>query len=355
MKRIDGHMHVARWTVGDETAADVLARYKREKGLTSVDIMCCSNRGQLWSGYHDDQNILAAMTKAEDPTTYIHGCMIIPAEITDTSEVYTFPYQLDMLMAMGFDGIKCCDFKPDSYKLHALDKREEAYDAYFDHCEQHHIPMCWHVADPATFWDPDKVAEWAIKAGYFYGDGSFPTCERLYERTLGILERHPNLTVMLAHMFFWSNEPGKVRQLLDKYPNVLLDMAPGWEMFAGFLAYRAEWQQIFRQYSHRIVFATDACMDSGSDYAGMLYENVCRFLTTTDEFETPGKHFTKGIALEDVHLQRIYHGNCERLLGNLPKPLDRNVLREYVRTYLPGLPVSENTTAIEAWMKRYFG
>ncbi len=355
MKRIDGHMHVARWNIGEETATDILARYKREYHIEAVDIMCCSNRGKLWSGYHDDQNILAAMTKAEDPTTYIHGCMIIPEEIRDVSEVYTFPYQLAMLRAMGFDGIKCCDFKPDSYKLHQVDQREAAYEAYFSYCEENHIPMCWHVADPADFWDADKVAPWVAQAGYFYGDSSFPTWDSLYEKTLAILDRHPNLTVMLAHAYFWSGEPENMQALFDKYPHVLMDLAPGWEMFDGFRTHYDSWYQIFRQYSDRIVFATDCCMDGGHLHCGRLAENVERFLTTDEQFDPPGKHFAHGIRLETEHLERIFHGNCERLLGKDPKPLDRNILKEYIKTYLPALPVSENTAGIEAWVKRYFG
>ncbi len=355
MKKIDGHMHVARWNVGEETAVDVLQRYKKENNLTAVDIMCCSNRGKLWDGYQDDQCILAAMTKFEDPSTYIHGCMIIPEETENVPEEYTFPYQLEMLRSMGFDGIKNCEYKPDSYKLHRVDDRDESYEAYFAFCEKKGIPMCWHVADPDTFWDANLVAEWAVKAGYFYGDGTYPTYEKLYEKSLAILDRHPNLTVMLAHAYFWSNEPDKVRALFDKYPNVLLDMAPGWEMFDGYRTHYEDWYRIFRQYSDRIVFATDACMDSGSDYSGRLADNVSRFLTTTDAFETPGNHQAHGIALEDEHLAKIFHGNVHRLLGDAPKPLDRNVLREYIRTYLPALPESVNTAGIKAWVKRHLG
>lgn len=154
----------------------------------------------LWNGYEMDQNILAAIVKMEYPNTYIHGCMYIPDTEKITGE-FSFENQLETLMEMGFDGIKFCEFKPDSYKVHKMDKRMEELEKYFSYCEKHQIPMCWHVADPETFWDESKVPEAAKKSGWFYGDGSFPTYESLYDQTFGILDLAPQYKCCVGPCF----------------------------------------------------------------------------------------------------------------------------------------------------------
>ncbi len=349
MKRIDAHMHVCQWFSKDLcTAFEALERYQQENEIESVDIMACSNENNLWDGYELDQNIIAAITKLEVPSTYIHGCMVIPP----LSEEARFQDQLEELYAMGFDGIKCCEYKPDSYKIHQMDQREEAFEAYFSWCEAHHFPMCWHVADPDTFWHWETVPDWAKEANWFYGDGSFPSYEALYQKTYAILDRHPNLHVMLAHAYFLSGKPDEVRALFGKYPRVTLDLAPGWEMFEGFYTHRAEWSDIFRTYSDRILYATDADMTASVQQSGKLAKDVYRFLTTDDEFTTNGDYRTKGIALEEEHLHKILYTNAKRIVGNRPRPIDKGLLRKHIQKMLPILPDTRNRQMIEQYLRK---
>ncbi len=349
MKRIDAHMHVCQWISTDgRTAFENLRDYQRENEIEAVDIMACSNENNLWSGYELDQNIIAAITKLEVPSTYIHGCMVIPR----VPEKAHFVEQLEELYAMGFDGVKCCEYKPDSYKVHQMDEREADFEQYFDWCEKHGFPMCWHVADPDTFWHWDTMPQWAKEANWFYGDGTFPTYESLYEKTYAVLDRHPNLHVMLAHAYFLSGQPDQVRALLRKYPRVTLDLAPGWEMFEGFRIHRDEWADIFRTYSDRILYATDADMVSGTQATGKLARDVYRFLTTTDEFTTNGDYHTRGIALEDEHLEKILYTNTKRIVGDRPREIDKSVLREYIKRMLPVLPDTKNRQMIEEYLRK---
>ncbi len=353
--KLDAHMHITQWYANNgERSIDVLDKYCKSAGLDGADIMCCSNNRDLWDGYEADQCILAAITKNELPNTYIHGCMMLPNLVKsgDVPEAFDFKYQLDMLMSMGFDGIKCCEFKPDSFKINEMAKNMEEFEVYFDHCEKKDIPMCWHVADPEEFWDVNLAPKFAVEAGWVYCDGSFPSYDELYGITYGILDRHPNLRVMLAHAFFLSEYPEKMVALLEKYPNVTIDLSPGWEMFKGYKNHYDEWYNIFRKYSDRFHFATDADMFFGDGEALHLASNVLRYLETTDEYITPCDHFTRGIALEREHLDKILVGNTKRLLGNTPKALDRAVLKEYAKTFMPYIPESKNKTEIEKYLKK---
>ncbi len=356
MKRIDAHMHFTKWYTKDgESALELLGKYYKDSHLDGADIMCCSNNGDLWSNYEADECILAAIVKNEYPQTYIHGCMMLPNMIADGEKIpeeFSFTYQLEMLNAMGFDGIKFCEFKPDSFKVNKIEKYLPDFEKYFDYCEEKDIPMCWHIADPEEFWDIDRVPEWAKKSGWFYGDGSFPPLDKLYELTYEILDRHPKLRVMLAHAFFMSQNPDKMVRLLDKYPNVTIDLSPGWEMFDGFRHYYDKWYDIFRKYSDRFLFATDADMAYGKNDCNRPATNVLRFLETNDEFETPANHFAHGIALEKEPLENVLYKNCERILGDKPKKLDLNILKEYCKIFMPYIPESVDKLEIEKYLKR---
>ncbi len=354
-KRIDAHMHICRWYLGDEeTSFDVLRAYLKRNRLDAVDNMACSNQCNLWGGYEPDQNILAAIMKLEVPESYSHACMYIPDLPADKPipAEFDFVAQAEELMKIGFDGFKCCEFKPDSYRVHHMEHRMAEFERYFAYCEEHDIPMCWHVADPDTFWDPDKVSDYAKQVGWFYGDGTYPGYEALYDITLGLLDRHPDLRVMLAHAYFLSGNPEKVRAIFKKYPRVTLDLAPGWEMFDGFREHYDDWYEIFRTYADRIHFATDATLSSGIDYCSKLAYNVERFLTTTDEFETPAGHHARGIALSGHALDLLMGGNTVRIVGDEPKPIDLPLLRDYIKHYLPLLPDTRNKAAITQYYRK---
>ncbi len=354
IKKIDAHAHIAQWYCPDGTTAfDAVRQYLRRGNLESIDNMCCSSNSNLWGGFERDQSILAAIVKLEVPETYAHGCMFIPTH-GETADPKLFDYaeQTEMLMAMGFDGIKICEFKPDSYKYHKMDSLVERFESCFSYCEKHDVPMCWHVADPDSFWDADRVPESAASAGWFYGDGTYPEYNDLYLTAYGILDRHPNLRVVLAHAFFLSNAPERMRGIFEKYPNVSIDLAPGWEMFDGFREQYEAWGDIFRTYSDRILMATDGCVTEGLDFPLTAGERVAEFLTGTDITTVPWGCTIHGIGLEKAHANKIMYENCRRIVGDAPKQIDRAVLREYIKRYLPIVPESRNTVAITEYYKK---
>ena len=345
MKRkiIDGHMHLAQWANNDgKSIFDNLKDYLEASGIVAVDNMCCSNNGDLWGGFEADQSILGAIAKLENPNVFTHGCLYLPKDNSKFRD-FDFKNQLDELMELGLDGIKICDFKPDAYKLFNLDAHLEQYDEFLGYCEKNNVHMCWHVADPETFWNPDKVSDMAKSRGWFYGDGTYPTYEKLIDMTYTFLDAHPKLNVLLAHMFFKSFNPDEVTALLEKYPNVCLDMAPGWEMFAGFKAHYDKWYGIFRKYSERFVYATDMTLPNHLGFLTASAELVLKFLETDEEFEVRGNHFTKGIKLESEYLDNILYKNHERIVGIKPREINKAALKKYIDKYLPYVPKSRNT------------
>ncbi len=352
-KIVDAHMHICQWILPNgENTFDALRQYQKNNNIDFLDIMCCSNNSDLWDGYEMDQCILAAIAKLENPTVFAHGCMYIP-KISESEKIpseFRFTDQLGALMEIGFDGIKFCEFKPDSFKLHNMKKRLEDFLPYFEYCEKYNIPMCWHCADPDRFWDKDKIPQSAIDLGWYYGgDEEYPSYERICEFTFKLLDSFPKLRVMLAHTFFKSYHPDEMVTLFEKYPNVTIDLAPGWEMFTGFRLYRDKWYDIFRRYSNRILFATDATTTDGIDCMDNFAQKVLQFLRTDDIFDVPGKNIAHGIKLEKEYLDNILYKNSLFIVGENPKPINKNALKKYIEKYLPIMPNTKNKEMIEEY------
>lgn len=351
-KITDGHMHLAQWEGNDgKSIFENLNEYMQGADITAVDNMCCSNNADLWAGFEADQSILGAIAKLENPNVFTHGCLFLPKDNTKFKD-HNFKDQLDELMELGLDGIKICDFKPDAYKLFNIDAHLEKYDDFIGYCEKNNVHMCWHVADPDYFWDEKKVTEDVKKRGWFYGDGTFPTYEKLIDMTYGFLDRHPKLNVFLAHLFFKSFEPEEVATLLEKYPNVCLDMAPGWEMFEGFGVHYDKWYELFRRYTTRFIYATDMTLPNNRDFLVTSAQLVLRFLETDEEFEVRGNRFTKGMKLEREHLDNILYKNHENTVGKVPRAINRTTLKKYIQRYLPLIPDSRNKKLTEEYYRK---
>lgn len=352
MKKIDGHMHITQWLRQDgKTAFEVIDEYCQNNDIAYVDNMACSNNANLWGGYEMDQSIIGAIAKLENPHVFSHGCLYIPQDVEKTKE-YDFVSQLEELMELGMDGVKICDFKPDAYKILSVEKRLDEYEKYISACEKYHVHMCWHIADPDFFWDADKVSEEIKNVGWFYGNGTYPSYEKLISHAYQFLDSHPDLHVQLAHAFFKSESPKEVETLLRTHPHVQIDLAPGGEMFTGFRLYHDEWYRIFRDYSDRFVYATDTSTSYSPDWMTRLAGNVLRFLTTEDEFDYSDDIHAHGIGLTGEQLDNVLYRNHERAVGSTPRPIDKKALKRYIERYLPLMADSPNKHMTEEYYRK---
>ena len=198
----------------------------------------------------------------------------------------------------------------------------------------------------------NAVSEAFKKRGWFYGDGTYPSYDKLIAYAYELLDRHPNLHVLLAHAFFKSFDPDEVIALLEKYPNVNIDLAPGWEMFDGFRMYYEKWYHIFRTYSTRFVYATDGDMQSSGAHVNSKVEKVLRFLQTGDTFDVPAEHTAQGLQLEQDKLEDILHKNHAKAVGEKPREINKQALKKYIERYLPLMPDTKNRQMTEIYYRK---
>ena len=329
---IDSHWHL--YVPYHEDGTDyrlMLDRLQQEQGLEAMNLCCIPCYHELGPA----QNILAALYKLHNPTAYAYGGLVYPQ----------IPFQNPMpegmdplsqyreLMDLGFDGIKMLETKPTEQKIYGMCIDDPYYDGLFAAAEADGTHMVWHVADPETFWDIDRIPQRFLDRGWYYGDGTYMSHERIYQQVYNVLDAHPQLKVSFAHFFFLSDHPERLAALFDQYPGTSVDVTPGSEMYGSFLENREFYRDFFEKYQDRILFGTDTSY-SGGDMTRFTDRSraVVKFLTTDQDLEVISVA-TKGLALPQAVTEKILGGNFRKAAGAVPKTIHRQKLRAYVEKY----------------------
>jgi predicted TIM-barrel fold metal-dependent hydrolase len=191
-------------------------------------------------------------------------------------------------------------------RLHLDDPR---LDAVWRKCAELKMPVNLHVADHPSCWQPlgPKQERSPDFQAFNLFDKDVPSYAELLARRDRLLARHPETTFILCHLSNQGNDTAALGPVLDRYPNLLLDIsARDYElgrqprMAARFLS----------RYSSRILFGTDMGMEKE------MYLGWWRLLETTDEY-IPGRTGWRlyGLALPDLLLKSIYRDNALRSLN----------------------------------------
>lgn len=318
----DSHVHY-----DSPAALDGMRAYCAAADLAGVCLASISYRRE---NPHDAaQNLMALLFKREEPSYYAFGSLMYPEApvVLPVDPAWDFRAQAQRLWALGFDGIKLLETKPGYRKWLGVPLSDPAYEPFFTYLEAEGIPVLWHVADPETFWDQDKAPAFAVKAGWVYTDGTFPTKRSLYDETEAVLSRHPNLKVMLAHFYFLSAYPDAAGALLEQYPNVWLDITPGIEMYENFSLRPAVWHDFFLRYQDRIVLGTDFMEEAPN--GPETVEGIVRFLSDSEAFSF-WNYQVQGIGLTEEAVSKICAANFRRRVGTSPRPVDGAALGAFI-------------------------
>jgi predicted TIM-barrel fold metal-dependent hydrolase len=228
--------------------------------------------------------------------------------------------RLERLVERGACGIKLwkdlgLQLKDSGGKLLRID--DERLAPLFEKARELNVPVMFHTADPDAFFLPidrfnERYEELAAHPDWsFYG--SLYSKRELLDQRDRVFARHPKTTFVAAHVAESSENLGYVREMLDRYPNVSVDIGARTAEL-GRQPYRA--RQFFIDYADRILFGTDLVPDVN------MYRLHFRFLETDDEyFEYPshasrqGRWNIYGLHLPDDVLRKVYRANALRLLG----------------------------------------
>lgn len=319
MKIIDSHNHVYEAF----RTGHVLYQTASEFGFDKINVLGLSPLEGL------SQNIECAYCKKQWPDrTYAFGGL-------EYQSGRSFLEQAKLIVEMGFDGFKMIEGKPTFRKKIDLPLDSPLYDEFYAYVEEQELPLLMHVADPADFWDWDKIPQWAKDAKWFYDETTVPF-QTLQNEVEHLLKKHPRLKLILAHFFFLSDDIAHARRFLDEHPNVCFDLTSGVEMYYNFSKDPALWRAFFHQYADRLVFGTDST-DSDQEKL-VLQKNEINAMQLHFLKENNGRamhdQIVTGIGLGEDDLEKILHGNFERLAGINPKPINIKAVQEEIDVLL---------------------
>jgi predicted TIM-barrel fold metal-dependent hydrolase len=228
--------------------------------------------------------------------------------------------RLERLVERGACGIKLwkdlgLQLKDSGGDLLRID--DERLAPLFEKARELSVPVMFHTADPDAFFLPidrfnERYEELAAHPDWSFHGSHYSKRELLGQRDR-VFARHPKTSFVAAHVAESSENLAYVCDMLDRYPNVSVDIGARTAEL-GRQPYRA--RQFFIDYADRILFGTDLVPDVN------MYRLHFRFLETDDEyFEYPshasrqGRWNIYGLHLPDEVLRKVYRANALRLLG----------------------------------------
>ena len=329
MTVVDGHLHMHNFESKDGVLfIDGFERYRNKYGFKGLNI------ASLPSGMRDvSNNIMCAFYKLAHEGTFAHAGLIYNKNPRDCEGMDPLT-QYNELMEIGFDGIKMLEGKPNLYKIINIPLCDDFYYDFFKACERDNTHILMHAVDPEEFWEEDKVDEETKQKGWFYGDGTHVSREEIYSQVDALLEKHPRLTLTLAHFFFCSKRPEKLVEMFEKHENLAVDITPGGEMFVSFNEDYEYFRAFFERYSKRILFGTDG--DSLPEWAramDWLAERLYKYIATDEATDSWSDHPLKGLNLPFENAQCIMGDNFLRRVGKEPRKINKEALKAYIEKY----------------------
>lgn len=180
-------------------------------------------------------------------------------------------------------------------------------------CGELHMPISIHIAEPYWMYLPmDETNDGLINGALWHVDTTVPGCldyDGLMDSFEQAVRENPQTIFIACHYLNMNQDYPRLAALLDKYPNLYIDIAAR----VGEAAQIPRASRAFIiKYQDRILFGTDNGMSAN------MYRTIYRVLETEDEhFYVPDFNYHwyySGFYLPDSVLKKIYRTNAERLL-----------------------------------------
>jgi predicted TIM-barrel fold metal-dependent hydrolase len=193
-----------------------------------------------------------------------------------------------------------------------------------------------HLAEPIDAWlplDPDsshyhyysRNPEW-----HLYGKPEYPSHAEIIAARDRIMEKHPDLVVLGAHLGSLEHDLAGLAERLERYPNFHIEVSARTRNLTRHPP--AQVRALFLRYPDRILYGLDA---NWKPYRGTPPTDILRraHVTSLEEryladyayYAGEGEIVYHGrtvqaLNLPDAVLEKFYHRNAERLFGLPPAP-----------------------------------
>lgn len=191
------------------------------------------------------------------------------------------------------------------------------FDPIYAHLAQRGWTLLAHIAEPLACWRPLDPA--SPHYGYYkdhpqwhmHSRTDVPSHEQLMAARDHVLQKHPKLRVVGAHLGSLEYSLEEIAARFDRYPNFAVDTSAR----LGDLANHPRQKLIdfITRYQDRILWGTDVGL-WGTNPLPWIRENygIERVFYETDRPVTINKRTVQGIALPDPILEKLYSTNAQR-------------------------------------------
>ena len=200
-------------------------------------------------------------------------------------------------------------------------------DPILDYLVEHNIPLLGHNGEPRDCWLP--LEEMTFSQGYYgshpeyhmYLHPEYPSYQDQIDARDQMLEKHPDLTFMGAHLgsLEWSLD--ELAKRLDKFPNMHVDLSRISNLQLHTLNDRQKTRNFFIKYQDRLIYGTDRAINAATDPAASKKNIHDRWLSEWKFYATDEKISLKnhgefeGLKLPTEVVDKIYAKNALRILG----------------------------------------
>lgn len=219
------------------------------------------------------------------------------------------------------------------------------FDPVLNYLEKNGIPLIGHFGEPKNCWLPIEEMTVNDYKGYYRSNPEYhmylhpgiTTYEDQVKARDRMLEKHPDLRFVGAHLGSLEWSVDELAQRLDKFPNMAVDMA---ERISHFQEQAQKdhdkVRDFFIKYQDRLIYATDFIVD-GIKTPSEMREHVdqvrmshWKFFTTDEKMDVPHSvdgEFV-GLKLPREIIDKIYFKNAQKWFPGIKflKPAsDKNV------------------------------
>jgi predicted TIM-barrel fold metal-dependent hydrolase len=213
---------------------------------------------------------------------------------------------------------------------------DPVFDPLFAKAGELGLPVLIHSGDPKAFFEPatednERYEELSEHPGWSFHGDEFPSWEEVYRQFENRVARHPDTVFIGAHFGNNPEDPERVFKMMEDHPNFYADTAARVPEIGRFDPVRMK--ELMTRYQDRVLFGTDLgisnkylMLGSGPPYKPTakqiqrFFSATFRYFETADrQFDHPtpiqGKWKIDGIGLDCEVLEKVYHGNAERIIG----------------------------------------
>ncbi len=309
MKKIDFHVHTCRNTPLEQLVKSIESMIE-ENGYCGVCVLSVFyNSEDLNTDGSVKNNATALEIKKAIPGSYAFAAL-------NHFDGKPYEEQIDDIISQGFDGIKMLIGKPSRIKMCGFSFTDPRFDAFFEKMEKLQMPIVSHSGDPDISYDITKATPRMIEKGWVYDD-TYATKEECHQQVEALLSKYPNLKIALAHMGFFADELDRLSVLMDKYPNLYMDITPALPIYKDLSQDPEKSREFFIKYQDRIYYGTDAEIELVGErlaYNRKKVKIITEFLEGKDTVQIEDYTINPINLPEDV-LEKIYYKNILNFCG----------------------------------------